>query len=170
MTPTGDAAGEPELHPDIRPLSWLVGTWSGEGRGDYPTIESFSYRETVTFGHVGKPFLAYGQRTHALDDGRPLHAESGFVRLPRPDHAELVLAHPTGVAEVAAGSFSPSTGGGTLRFRTTTIGLTATAKAITAVERDLTIDGDTLHYEVRMAAVGIALTHHLTATLVRRRA
>lgn len=151
------------LHPDLEPLGFLVGTWSGPGKGEYPTIEPFSYHETVTYSHIGRPFLAYSQRTADRANGRPLHAESGFLRVAGPSKVELVIAQPIGIVEILHGEIA----GSALRLRSSSVGGTATAKEVTVVERDLELEGEVLRTSLRMAAVGQPLTHHLAAELRR---
>jgi THAP4-like, heme-binding beta-barrel domain len=159
-----------DLHPGVAVLAPLLGTWSGRGTGDYPTIEQFSYLEEVTFDHIGKPFLVYRQRTKATDDGRPLHAETGYLRTPSPDRVELVLAHPTGVTEIEEGTLSSTGPAMELELTATTIGRTSSAKEVTALSRSIRVEGDQLTYTVRMGAVGQPLQDHLTATLHRTQA
>ncbi len=157
----------PDLHPDIAVLAPLLGTWAGTGSGEYPTIASFDYLEEVTFSHVGKPFLAYSQKTRAAEDGRPLHAETGYLRAPAPGRIEWVLAHPTGITETLQGTLSTD-GEFVLDLSTTDIGRTDSAKEVDALRRWYRLDGDTLSYNVRMAAVGVPLRHHLAAVLHRK--
>jgi hypothetical protein len=162
-----------QLHPDLDPLRDLVGTWSGRGHGEYPTIDPFDYEETVTFSHGGKAFLVYHQRTFDPDSGRPMHTETGYVRVPGPGTVELIVAQPTGIVEVGEGRLTTGAGAsgapesGSVRLRTTTTATSATAKTVDAVERDLDWDGDSLVTAVRMAAVGVPMTHHLRSELVR---
>ncbi|MEV6275906.1 peroxynitrite isomerase [Nocardia sp. NPDC051832] len=155
------------LHPDIAPLAPLLGTWRGAGRGEYPTIESFDYLEEIRFGHLGRPFLTYRQRTRAADGSRPMHAETGYLRCPRPDQLELILAHPTGITEICEGGLTVTDGELRMEFDSTSIGRSSTAKAVTALGRSLRVSGDTIDYSLRMAAVGEPLQHHLAATLRR---
>jgi hypothetical protein len=157
-----------ELHSGIAVMAPLLGTWVGQGAGEYPTIEPFGYLEEVTFGHVGKPFLTYSQRTKASDDGRPLHAETGYIRVPSPRRVEWVLAHPTGITEIQEGTLSVNGTTIGMELTATTIGRTSSAKDVTALSRSIRVNGDELTYTLRLGAVGKPLQHHLAATLRRK--
>ena len=158
----------PDLHPDLQALAPLLGTWQGRGSGTYPTIEPFDYLEEVAFSHVGKPFLVYGQKTKSAADGKPLHAETGYLRVPQPGHVELVLAHPSGITEIEVGTYTADGTTIELDMTAANIGLTPTAKEVTAVGRSFRVDGDELSYSLQMGAVGQPLQHHLGAVLHRK--
>jgi hypothetical protein len=155
----------PPVHPDVAPLAWLLGTWVGDGTGRYPTVEPFAYREEVTFAHVGKPFLAYAQRTWHNDDGRPLHAETGFWRLNGGDRVEVVLAHPTGVVEIEEGRLGADGDTHVIELVATSVACTPSAKKVTALARRLRSTANEIRYELDLGAVGQPLQVHLQATL-----
>jgi nitrobindin-like protein len=152
-----------ELHPHVRPLAFLLGTWKGEGEGEYPTIEPFRYREEIHFWHNGKPFLAYQQRTQAVDDGRPLHAEFGFLRATQAGSLEFVITQAIGLTEIDAGTLS----GTRLELHSTSVERTPTAKAVTGVRRSIWLEGDQLRYELAMQMATVPMTHHLSARFTR---
>ncbi|MEZ5132909.1 MAG: FABP family protein [Mycobacterium sp.] len=157
----------PDLHPAVAALAPLLGNWSGRGSGEYPTIEPFGYTEEVDIGHTGKPFLTYSQRTRS-DDGSPLHAETGYIRMPSRGRIELVIAQPTGVTEIDEGTVTTHGPELMIHARSTTVGLTATAKEVLDVARSFRVAGDEMRYTLEMGAVGLPLQHHLAATLHRR--
>jgi len=150
-------------------LAAFLGTWRGRGEGEYPTIEPFSYTEELVVAAVpGRPVLTWTSRTRD-PEGNPRHAEAGFVRAVD-DGVELVLAHGFGVVEVAIGTVDGVTVDGThLAFDSLSLTGAPSAKEVTAVRRRYTAGGDELRYEIAMAAVGVPLTHHLRATLIRGR-
>jgi hypothetical protein len=158
---------EPELHPDLEPLKFLLGNWEGAGVGGYPDIESFRFGQEVSFSHIGKPYLIYTSRTWRLDDagnlGEPLARETGFWRASSPGHVELILAHPTGIAEIYIGEAS----GTRVELRTDVVARTETAREYTAGKRLYGLIGEDLGYAYDMAAEGKGLQSHLSAQLKR---
>jgi hypothetical protein len=151
------------IHPDLGRLAHLLGDWYGEGEGQWAAGEPFQYHEWVSFGHNGKPFLAYMQRTTAADDGRPLHAEAGYGRALADGSVELAMSHPIGVIEIETGRWE----GSLLTLRTASLACTPTAKTVTGLQRDYEIDGDLLSYRLRMATDGGEPRPHLAAALRR---
>lgn len=154
-----------DLHPSLQPIAGLVGVWEGDGFGHYPTIQDFHYREELTFSDVGKPFLAYQQRTWS-PDGKPMHTETGYLRVPSPDLAEFVLAQPTGHVELAEGRLSTNDGV-ELSLVSRLLG-TATAKLVVSNVRRYALQDDRLDTSMDMEAVGQPMTRHLTSALFRK--
>ena len=155
-----------ELHPLCGPLAPLLGTWRGRGQGSYPTIDDFAYAEELVFGHAGKPFLSMVQRSRDLLTGEPLHAEAGYLRALGDGTVELTVAQPSGIVEVDVGSVTETSDGLVVELESDRVGLTPTAKSVTAVRRRLSLSGSTLVSELWMAAVGeTELIHHVRAEL-----
>ncbi len=155
---------DPKLHPALEPLSFLLGTWLGDGKGDYPTVEPFAYREQIDFSESGRPFLFYVQKTWDPETGHPLHSEAGYLRPVAEHQVELIIAQPTGITEILAGAVT----GASVHLDSTSVGVSPTAKEVSTVRRTLVVRGDTLSYQLDMAAVGQDLQFHLAAELERQ--
>ncbi len=155
------------LHADVTPIAWLVGHWHGNGHGNYPTIDAFSFGQEAAFTHDGRPFLHYFSRTWLTDEAgneiRPLAIETGFFR-PKPDgNLEVVMAHPTGFAELYYGTVD----GAKIEMATDAVARTETAKEYTGGQRLYgLVDGDLL-WTFDMAAVGQRLQSHIWGRLKR---
>ena len=155
------------LHPNCGPVAWLLGTWRGNGHGDYPTIEKFQFGQELIFTHDGRPFFHYMSRSWIVDEQgehvREGAMESGFLRCPEPGRLELVLAHNTGISEIWYGAAE----GGRIELRTAGVGFTETAKEVTAGSRMYgNVEGDLL-YAVDLAMMGQELQPHLWGRLKR---
>lgn len=149
----------------IAHLEPLLGTWRGEGHGEYPTITSFDYVDEWEFAAPpGKPFVRFVERTWDAD-GQAKHTEMGYLRCPSRDVIEIVAAIPTGQAECGSGSVTVDDG---LTIATdATVQNTDSAKQVDRIVRRFEVTGDELIYDMEMAAVGQPLTLHLRARLRR---
>ncbi len=158
---------EPALHPLCAPVAFLLGDWTGEGHGDYPGMTPFRYGEELRIWHVGKPYLAFEQRTWQLDEagqpGRLLHGESGYLRCAEARSLELVVAMAPGHAEVSVGRVEARR----ISLQSTGVLDAPSVARVSSVKRTWWFDGDALHYEVEMAALDQPMSWHLSAELRR---
>lgn len=147
-----------DLHADLMPVAWLLGTWHGNGQGDYASTEPFTYEQEVVFAHDTRAFLHYFSRTWRTDDEGnrtgPGDLETGFLRV-HPDGSgkaglELLLAHPTGYAEVWYGEAD----GPRLTLATDLVARTETATEYNAGQRMYGLVEGALMYAYDKAADG----------------
>jgi THAP domain-containing protein 4 len=143
-------------------FSLLEGTWRGEGQGDYPVINSFDYRETLTFTRRDERSLAYEQRTESRFDGHPewrlSHWENGFIQILESGEVEMVNAQSGGRCEVLVGVIEIQGGSTRIRFESKEI---VNDPRMVSSARTFEVEGDSLRYEMEMqtTAVGRSLTH-----------
>jgi hypothetical protein len=151
------------MHADLQPLAFLLGTWRGEGRGDYPTIDAFSYEEELEFTENGEPYLVYAQRSWVPGDGSPIHLERGFWRPAGEGRLDVTLAHPLGLTELSEGTVS----GSVVELRSVFVARAARSSPTTRYDRRYEVEGDVMVYEQRMGTLEVALGYHVSARLQR---
>jgi hypothetical protein len=156
---------ESPLHPLCAPVAFLLGTWRGEGNGGYPGVTAFRYGEEMRVWHVGKPYLAFEQRTLQLDGAglprRLLHGEAGYLRCLDNAQLELVVAMAPGHVEVSTGRVE----GTRINMESAGVVDTPSAASVSGVKRTWWLDGEVLRYEVEMSALDQPMSWHLSAEL-----
>ena len=156
------------LHPDLMPLAWLVGTWRGKGRGEYPNVPGFQYAQEVSFNHDGRPFLNYFSRSWIIDENdeiiRPAASEVGFWRIKENNILEVILAHNTGIAEGWVGLVQ----GAKIQLAMDQGYSAPSAKIVTAGSRLYGLVEGELFTSYDMAAQGQTLQAHLWSSLERQ--
>ena len=146
----------------------LEGTWKGEGRGGYPTVTSFDYRETLTFTRRDEKTLAYEQRAQKRYDGQNdwlvSHWENGFIRIVENGELEMTSAQ-IGRTEVLTGKIEGADNIFRIHFVSKTI---TNDPRMVCSARTFELEGDTLRYEMEMQTTAVdRLTGHLKIALQR---
>jgi hypothetical protein len=156
------------LHPDLMSLAWLVGTWRGKGRGEYPNVPGFQFAQEVSFNHDGRAFLNYFSRSWIIDENdeiiRPAASEVGFWRIKEKNVLEVLLAHNTGIAEGWVGLVQ----GAKIQLAMDQGYSSPTAKIVTAGSRLYGLVEGELFTSYDMAAQGQTLQAHLWSSLERQ--
>ncbi|NKY39226.1 FABP family protein [Cellulomonas septica] len=179
------------LAPEVYPLAWLVGTWTGEGVVGYPGIEETAFTQEVVIDHDGGPYLSYTSTIRlvvAPDDAASLDAdagtvasdgpgpvwstESGYWRVPpeRPDGlgadqhpVELLVSDPSGHVAVYVGEV----GKGRIDLVSDLIARTATGAEVTAGKRLYGLVQGDLMWAHDLAAFGQPMQSYASARLSR---
>jgi hypothetical protein len=156
------------LHPDLMPLAWLVGTWRGKGRGEYANVPAFKFAQEINFNHDGRPFLNYFSRSWIIDENDEIikqsHSEVGFWRIKENNVLEVVLAHNFGVAEGWVGIVS----GAKIQIEMDQGYSSPSAKIVTAGSRLYGLVERELFTSYDMAANGQTLQSYLWSSLERQ--
>ncbi|EST21686.1 hypothetical protein N566_27300 [Streptomycetaceae bacterium MP113-05] len=99
-----------DLHPDLVPLAFLLGNWTGAGVAEFEDSEKCNFGQEVVFSHDGRDFLEYVSHSWVLDgEGKkttPLETETGYWRIDSERKVEVVMIRDQGVAEVWYGELA----------------------------------------------------------------
>lgn len=150
-------------------LFFLEGTWAGEGRGEFPGVTSFDYRETLVFTRRDEKNMAYQQRAQKHYDGGteylPSHWESGFLSSFDSGELQLVNIQIGGRSEILVGSVESLNGMFRIRFVSKVLN---NDPRMVSSTRTFELVGDTLRYDMAMHTTKVEqLTPHLKITLQR---
>ena len=151
-------------------LAMLIGDWEGKGLGEYPTITSFEYLETLRFTlHEARPLLHYVQNTRRFNgevgDYVSSHWETGYLHRLEDDRVEMANAQIGGRVEVMEGAIEAAEGRLMLQLRSTHF---ANDERMAGAKRTFTLEDDILRYSMQMQTTKVPdLVLHVEAVLRR---
>jgi hypothetical protein len=155
------------------PATWvdlrkLAGVWVGTGVGEFPTLDSFTYRERFEIAERRARVLNYLQETWRNVDSEEVgsHIETGFITLADDGTVEVLNAQGSDRVEVLSGHAEVS--GSVVSIDLESVALANDERMISSW-RKLQIDGDELSYTMGMATNSVPKgATHLTARLTRQ--
>ena len=150
-------------------LHFLLGTWSGIGNGQFPTIKSFTYSENLAFNFDGvNDLIHYEQRTWLAPDNTPSHWESGFIKPVEgeEDIFEISNSQDSGRVEVLRGEYTRKDDIDILHFK---MKLIQNDPRMVSSERIFTIQDNQLSYIKKMSTLNTKEhQQHLQAMLYKK--
>jgi hypothetical protein len=149
-------------------LIGTVGLWEGTGRGGFPTIASFTYRERLEISATADDAtLHYLQQTWRHEDGGEVdsHVETGFITVGDGGVVHVMNAQGSSRVEVLEGAAVEENG--VLTIDLESVALTGDERMISSW-RKLVYAGDRLRYEMGMSTTAVTDGElHLSAELTR---
>ncbi len=167
-----------DLAPEVYPLAWLVGSWTGRGVIEYPDIPRTEFRSDVTFDHDGGPYLIYRSTWTVVgqdgEDGPVWSSEQGYWRVPpeTPEGlnlseglypVELMLADASGSIALLIGAV----GNGKIELASDLMARSASAPDVGGASRLYGYVGGELMFAFDIAAFGNELRSYASGRMSR---
>lgn len=167
-----------DLAPEVYPLAWLVGTWSGRGFIEYPDIPRTEFRADTVFDHDGGPYLIYRSTLTAIgldgEDAAVWSSEQGYWRVPPVAPEGLELADNQHPVELLVADASGSValylgvvGNGKIEIATDLMARTASAPDIGSSSRLYGHVAGELLFALDIAAFGNELQSYASGRMAR---
>jgi len=145
----------------------LTGVWVGTGVGEFPTLDSFTYRERLEIVERTAGKMTYLQETWTTDGEEAVsHIETGFITVAETGTVEVLNTQDSGRVEVLTGQGKVS--GSVVLIDLESLVLAHDERMISSW-RKLHLDDDELAYTMGMATTSVPTgALHLTARLTRQ--
>ncbi len=149
----------------------LVGNWKGDGTVQFPTMDTFSYQESLGFvWDEERLILSYQQLTRIQPRDEPSHAESGYLLIGPENIVQWISVQSSGRCEVLdCNNGLQGLGDGEIEIIFESSAIINDPRMISSRRRlRFDIDGTYLKYQQDMRTTAHdVLSNHLIAKLIK---